>query len=83
MPAIGLLQPVDRSDVRVVEGGKDFRLALEPSQPLRVLGELIGQDFDRDIPAELCVSCPIDFTHPAFADGLQDLVVGESLAGCE
>ena len=59
---LGLLHTVDRSDVRVVERGEDFRLALESSQPLRVLGELIGQDFDRDIPAELCVPGSIDLS---------------------
>ena len=55
MVALGLLPTVDRGDVWMVERGKDFSLALKSSQPLRFLGELIGRDFDRDIPAELSV----------------------------
>ena len=43
----------------------------------------IGQDFDRDIPAELCVPGSIDLPHPAFADGLEDLVMGELVTACE
>ena len=45
------------------------------------LGELVGQDLDGHIPSELQVVRSINLAHPAFADGLDDLVVGELLAG--
>ena len=59
----------------MVEGCKDFRLTLEAPQALFVVGKLVRQDLDGNIPAELSVSCPIHLTHPAFPNGLDDLVV--------
>ena len=61
----------------MVQRREDLGLPLESSQSLLVLGELIRQHFDRHIPAEFPISRPIDLSHPAFADRLEDLVVGE------
>ena len=38
---IRLLQPIDRGDVRMVEGREDLGLSLESPQALFVLGELV------------------------------------------
>ena len=35
----GVFQAVDRGDVRMVERGEDFRLALEARQPIRIGGQ--------------------------------------------
>jgi hypothetical protein len=48
-----------------------------------VLGELIRQDLDRHIPAELSVSSPIHLAHPTLADRLEDLVMGEFVTRLE
>ena len=34
--AVGLLEPVDRGDVRVIQRGEDLRFALKPRQSFRV-----------------------------------------------
>ena len=56
---------------------------LESSQAVRVLSELIGQDFDRHVAAELRILRSIDLSHSAPSDGLEDLVVGELVASLE
>ncbi len=65
----------------MIERRKNFRLALEASQAFFIFGELITQDLNRHIPSELSVSRPIHLSHPAFPNGLEDLVVGELVAG--
>ena len=64
----GLLQPVDRRDVRVVQRRQDLRLALEPRQPLRVLRHRLRQHLDRDVAVELRVPRPVHLSHPARAE---------------
>ena len=39
LDAVGVLQPVDRRDVGMIQGRQDFRLALEAGQPLRISGD--------------------------------------------
>ena len=83
MRAPGLFETVDRCDVRMVERGQHLRLALESSQSFGVVGELIGEDFDRHVATELGVLGSVDLTHPAFANGLDYLVVGELVTRLE
>ena len=45
LDAIGVLEPVNGCDVRVIQRGKDFRLALKPREPLGVGRKGFGQDF--------------------------------------
>ena len=79
----GLLEPVDRGDVGVVQRRENFGLSLEARQSLRVSGKRFGQDFDGDVPAEFSVLGSEDLAHPAFANRLDDLVVAEHLAGLD
>ena len=46
--AVGLLEPVDGGDVRVVERGEQMRLALEAGEAIGVLRDLGRQHLDRD-----------------------------------
>ena len=64
----GFLEAVDRGDVRVVERREELRFAVEARQPLRVGGEGLGQDLERDVAAELRVARPVDLTHAPRAD---------------
>ncbi len=48
-----------------------------------VLGELIGQDLDRHVPAEFGILRPIDLSHPSLANRLDDLVMGEFMTSLE
>ena len=51
--AAGFYEPVDRADVRMVERREKLRLPLEPRQPLGVLRDRLGKDFDREVPVQL------------------------------
>ena len=44
MHATGLLESVDRRDVRMIQGRERLRLALEPRQAIGVGGERVRQD---------------------------------------
>src|SRR5262245_12638585 len=53
--ARALLQTVDRSDVRMIQGGKRTRLLLEAGESVGILCEEVGQYLDRDGTLELRV----------------------------
>jgi hypothetical protein len=78
-----LLEPVDRRDVRMVQGREDLRLALEPRQPLRVFGHCLGQDLDRDVSPELAVARAIHLPHPAGPQRSENFVRPEFRAGTQ
>ena len=71
---------VDRTNVRVVQGGCGPRLAAEAFERLRVLGKVVGQELEGDEAAKLCVLGLVDDTHPAAPEPLNDAVVGDDLA---
>jgi hypothetical protein len=74
---------VDAGDVGVVERGERLGFALEAPQPLLVVRELVGQDLDRHLALEPRVLGAVDLAHSAGAEGAEDLVEGEGLAGGE
>jgi hypothetical protein len=49
----------------VVERSKKLRFPFEAVQPLSVLREFFGKDFDGNVAPELGVPRAIDFPHPA------------------
>ena len=59
------------------------RFSLKPIQSLLVLGELFRKDFDRDVSAEFRIPRSVDLAHTAFADGLENLVMGEFVTSFE
>ena len=65
----------------VVQRGQGLGLALKPRDPLRVGGERLGQDLDRDGAIQLRVPRAVDLTHAAGAERRQDLVRAEACAG--
>ena len=75
--AARLLKTVDGGDVGVIEGGKDFCFALETGQPLRIVGELVREDFDGNKAVQVGVFGTVDFAHAALAQFLNDAVVGK------
>ena len=77
------LHAVDGGDVGVVQRGENLRLALQPGQPLRVLGEIAGQCLDGDVAVERGIAGAPHFAHPAPAQQRHDLVVPDPRAGLE
>jgi hypothetical protein len=53
---VELLEPVDGSDVRVVECGQHAGLALEPGEAASILDERVREDLDRDIASQLGIA---------------------------
>ena len=78
-----LLEPEDRRDVGMVEGGEQPRLPFESEQAIPVLGKGIRKDLDRHLAMELRVARPIDLTHPTPSDRGDDLVDADARAGRE
>ena len=78
--AVVLVQPIDRRDVRVIQGCEQFGFALEACEAVGVFGELARQRFDRDLAAELRVARAINLAHAADADQAGDLISAED--GC-
>ena len=72
-----VLDAVDRGDVRMVEGGEHLRLAREARHARGVLGEVFGDQLDRDLSTELAVGGAIHLAHGAFAEFRGDAVVGD------
>ena len=73
-----LRDAVDLRDVRMIEGRQDLRLSLEPSEAIRVSGEGVWEDLQRDVPAELGVGGAIHLPHAPLADEDGDVVVAEA-----
>jgi len=59
------------------------RFACEPPEPIRITGENVGQDLERDVPIELCIAGAIDLTHLTGPKGGKDLVRAEAGAKSE
>ena len=71
---------VERADVRVIEVRDDPRFALEALDRVGVGVRFVGQELDRDLPAEPRVFRFVDDAHAAGAEARQDLVVRNGLA---
>jgi hypothetical protein len=77
---VGLLEPVDGGDVRVVEGREKVGLALEAAEALRVLHHLGRKHLDGHLAAQGRVGGPVDLAHPTGPEGGSDPVVRQRLA---
>ncbi len=71
------LESVDGGDVRVIQGGEGLRFAFEAGHAFRIGGEHVGQDLDRDLPAEARVGSAVDLSHASCADGCDNLIDAE------
>ena len=78
---LGFLDAVDGGDVGVVEAGEDLRLPRESGEAVRIAGEGVGEDLQRDLAAQLRVGGLPDLAHAAFTEEGGDVVVPEAGAG--
>ena len=79
MDAVGFFQAVDVSDVRMIQCGQEFGLALEPRHALGITGKKLGQNFQGDIAFQPGVAGAIHFSHSAGADLFLNTIVGNGL----
>ena len=76
---IGLVDLVDRADVRVVQRGRGFGFPLKTAESLRVVGEFVGKELQGDVATELEVFRLVHHTHATAADFAQYAVMGNRL----
>src|SRR5688572_14329776 len=65
---------VDLDDVRVREGCGALGLALEALDELLVVGELLPQDLESNVPIEDLVVGQVHLGHPSASEGMNDAV---------
>ena len=75
-----LLDAEQLCDVRMIERGQRLGFTLEARETVRIGGEQLRQDLQRDVTAQPRVAGSIDFAHPAGADGAEDLIGAEPAA---
>ncbi len=75
--AVRFLEPVDRGDAGMVESREHARLPLEPRQSRRVARELLGQSLDRDLASQTGIVGPVDLSHAAGPQQVQNRVDAE------
>src|SRR6266704_3355319 len=68
---------VNRADVGMIERRCSARFAAESLDCLRDPGNVVGEEFQRNAPAETCVLGFVDHAHPAAAQLFQEVVVGQ------
>ena len=83
MDLAAVLEPINRPDVRVVERGEHLRFALETGEAIRITGEGIGQDLQRDLAIQLGIPGAIHLAHAARPEGGENLVRAEADAGLQ
>ena len=76
-----LLESVDRGDVGMIQRRERLRLRVRSAPGVRVRGERVRQDLDRDLAAQRRVRRSVHLPHPAFADRRGDVVDAEARAG--
>jgi hypothetical protein len=77
---IGLVNLMDRADVRVVQRGSSFRFTLETTQGLWIVGQFVGKELQGDVTTQLQVFRLVDHTHPTAPDLAKYAVMRDRLA---
>src|SRR5262249_34972512 len=69
---IRFLQIIDGGDIRMIERGENFSFALETAHTLGIARKFAGQNLDRDITLQFCVTCAIYLAHSAPTENGRD-----------
>src|SRR5205814_8144661 len=70
---------VDGADVGMIERRRGARFAAEALEHLRIAGEIVGQELQRDKAAEAAVLGLVDQTHTASAQFVHEAVMRDHL----
>jgi hypothetical protein len=63
----GLLKPVDRGDVGVIERRQELGFALEAGHSFGIACERLGKELERDLSIQIKVIGQLDFAHASAA----------------
>jgi hypothetical protein len=74
---------MDRSNIGMIQGRKQFCIALKSSDTISGFRKFLRQDLYRHIPAKNLVFSPKYFAHTTFAELICDLVMPERFANHE
>ena len=77
--AVGVFEPVDLRDVRMIERREHLRFSPEAGEAIGIVGDGGQQDLDRDLAIERRVAGLVDLAHPARADSRRDLIRADAL----
>jgi hypothetical protein len=72
---------VNRADIGMIQGGGSAGFALEALEGLTVVGDIVRQEFQRDVTAKAFVLGLIHDAHPAATKFFQDAIVGDRSSG--
>jgi hypothetical protein len=61
----GILDPINRSDVRMIERREQLRFALEAGEPFGIIRKRVRKDLEGNVASELGVPRAIHLAHPA------------------
>ena len=75
--AIGFTNFIDGANVGMIQRRSGARFEPEPLERLLVLGQILGQEFQRDAPTEMEVFRDPNAPHPARAKALDHPIVGD------
>ena len=75
------LNVVNRADVGMIQGGGGAGFAAEALEGLRILAQLLREEFEGDAAAQLEVFGGVDDAHAAATELFKNAVVSEGLAG--
>ena len=76
----GVDDPVNGSDVGVVERSKNLGFTLKARHAFGIAQERRGQNFQRYVTLKRCVACAVDLAHAAHAEQREDFIVTEFVA---
>jgi len=62
-PSAGFFESMNRRDFGLIQRGEHARLSLQEGQPLAVVRDRLGQEFDRDAAPQLQIRGLINLTH--------------------
>ena len=74
---------IDRTDIRMVQGGRRARFPPKSIERLAICRQFVGQKFKSDKPAQFQILRFVNDTHTATANFLENAVVGNRLANHE
>src|SRR5262249_46257485 len=70
---------VNGANAGMIEGGCGAGFAAKTFEGLRIAGEVVGEEFERDRAIQATVECLVDHTHSAGAEFFRDAKVRDGL----